>query len=161
VKLSKAERRAIRQAERAVRPDPLRTATPPTCTGPIAPVDRFAGAKVAAPSTADSAIGSFADPQTEAIYHSGAAPGPVLKKARKQLPEQLWGIARRKLDMLAAAHSPLDLGASKGNNLERLHGKLAGHWSIRINDQYRIVFQFDQATRTFQQVRAYDYHDAI
>jgi toxin HigB-1 len=47
----------------------------------------------------------------------------------------------RKLDILNAATSLNDL-KSPGSQLEKLKGDLGGYWSIRVNDQYRIVFRF-------------------
>ena len=45
--------------------------------------------------------------------------------------------------MIAAAKEVKDLRVPPGNNLEQLVGNLAGLWSIRINDQWRIVFTFE------------------
>jgi proteic killer suppression protein len=50
-------------------------------------------------------------------------------------------IAVRKLDFLNAAASLNDL-KSPGNQIEKLRDDLAGYWSIRVNDQYRITFRF-------------------
>ena len=58
--------------------------------------------------------------------------------------------------MLNAAHDLLDLKAPPANRLEKLRGNLAGFWSIRINDQYRVVFKF--ANGTASEVRIVDYH---
>ena len=46
--------------------------------------------------------------------------------------------ARRKLDLIGAAVEVRDLAVPPGNRLEQLHGDLAGFYSIRVNDQYRI-----------------------
>jgi len=48
----------------------------------------------------------------------------------------------RKLDMLARAHALIDLRAPPGNRLEALKGEREGFYSLRINDQYRIVFRW-------------------
>lgn len=58
--------------------------------------------------------------------------------------------------MLNAAHTIQDLKVPPGNRLENLKGDLAGFMSIRINDQFRIVFKFKDGVAT--QVRIVDYH---
>ncbi len=49
-----------------------------------------------------------------------------------------------------------DLRTAPGNRLEALKGKRKGQWSIRINDQYRICFRFDN--RNAYDVKITDYH---
>jgi plasmid maintenance system killer protein len=51
--------------------------------------------------------------------------------------------ALRKLDLLARAHALIDLRAPPGNRLEALKGDWEGFYSIRINDQYRVVFRWE------------------
>ena len=51
-------------------------------------------------------------------------------------------VAARKLDMLDYAHKLTDLASPPGNRLEDLKGILAGYHSIRINDQWRVVFRW-------------------
>lgn len=64
--------------------------------------------------------------------------------------------ARNKLRMIEAAVALDDLRVPPGNRLERLGGDRAGQWSIRINDQWRICFQWhDQAAWNVEIV---DYH---
>ena len=94
----------------------------------------------------------FADAGTADIYH-----GRDTKKARRTLPRDLWNVARRKLDMLNAAVDLNDLKVPPANRLEKLTGDLEGHWSIRINDQYRIVFKWDDKNGA-SEVRILDYH---
>lgn len=95
-------------------------------------------------------IASFRDETTEDIFHGSNT------KAARRIPAILWKIARRKLDMLNAAHELRDLMAPPANRLEALHGGLAGRHSIRINDQFRIVFRWvDGNTRD---VQITDYH---
>ena len=92
-------------------------------------------------------IESFADKETEKI-----AAGDISRK----LP---WDIQRRagvKLDQLAAAAVIDDLRIPAGNRLERLSGDLAAFWSIRINDQWRIVFRWENAAA--HEVQITDYH---
>ena len=79
------------------------------------------------------AIKSFASRTVQRFFIDGKVP----KRAR-------WaGVARiaaRKLDMLDYAHELRDLKSPPGNRLEALKGDLAGFHSIRINDQWRIIF---------------------
>ncbi|MBT1163583.1 type II toxin-antitoxin system RelE/ParE family toxin [Bifidobacterium felsineum] len=49
----------------------------------------------------------------------------------------------RKLQMLKAARELHDLKIPPGNRLEPLKGDLKGHWSIRVNQQWRLVFEWD------------------
>ena len=76
-------------------------------------------------------------------------------KAARIVPKGLWAIAARKLSALDYA---MDLGdlSSPGNNLEKLKGALKGKYRNRINDQFRIVFEFDRGEAT--NVVITDYH---
>ena len=67
-------------------------------------------------------------------------------------------VAKRKLDGLNAAEHINDLLAPPGNRLELLKGDLAGRWSIRINDQFRIVFRWDKGLPNPSEVEIRDYH---
>jgi proteic killer suppression protein len=58
--------------------------------------------------------------------------------------------------MLNAAQDLMDLKAPPANRLERLKGELVGFWSIRVNDQYRVIFKF--ANGNADEVRIVDYH---
>lgn len=95
-------------------------------------------------------IVSFADRATEALYQ-GEAAGLV-----RRYPPDIRASALRKLDMLNAAHVLLDLRTPPGNRLEALRGDLAGRHSIRVNDQWRIVFRWTDAGA--EEVRLTDYH---
>jgi proteic killer suppression protein len=92
----------------------------------------------------------FGDQTTHDIYH-----GLDTKLARK-VSNSLWGIAVRKLDMINAAHELNDLRVPPANRLKPLKGKLVGQYSIRINDQYRIVFRWIDGNA--KGVRITDYH---
>jgi proteic killer suppression protein len=94
-------------------------------------------------------IASFADEATEDIFN-----GRNTKTARR-VPKDLWNIAARKLSALDYATELGDL-SSPGNNLEKLKGALSGKYSIRINNQFRIVFDF--ARGEAKNVVITDYH---
>jgi proteic killer suppression protein len=104
-----------------------------------------------AQSPKNSGIRSFKDKGTEDIYFDRNT-----KHARSTLPINLWGIARRKLDMLDEAESLTELGYAPGNRLESLKGERVGQHSIRINDQYRVCFIF--GSDGFHSVEIIDYH---
>ena len=58
--------------------------------------------------------------------------------------------------MIHAAHDIIDLRVPPGNRLERLKGKLKDFYSIRINDQFRIIFRWTQGAA--DEVEIIDYH---
>jgi proteic killer suppression protein len=95
-------------------------------------------------------INSFADQTTSDIYNG------INSKLARKIPISLHRIAARKLDMINAASQIEDLRAPPSNHLEMLKGDLAGKYSIRINDQYRIVFVW--VTNNAEQVTIIDYH---
>uniref|UniRef100_A0A831XEU9 Type II toxin-antitoxin system RelE/ParE family toxin n=1 Tax=Geobacter metallireducens TaxID=28232 RepID=A0A831XEU9_GEOME len=65
-------------------------------------------------------------------------------------------VAERKLQMLDDAHSSEDLRSPPGNRLEVLRGDRKGQWSIRINDQWRLCFRFEDGNAF--DVEIVDYH---
>jgi toxin HigB-1 len=79
-------------------------------------------------------IVSFADKTTEDIYHGRNT------RAARRISQLLWGRIQDKLDLLNAATSMQDLRVPPSNRLEKLSGDLAGKYSIRVNEQYRLVF---------------------
>lgn len=81
--------------------------------------------------------------------------GADSRKARALLPIELHGKAARLLDRLAAAHELRDLSAP-GLRLEKLAGKRDGHYSLRINDQYRVCFRWVNGEAV--DVEITDYH---
>lgn len=95
------------------------------------------------------AIRSFADRSTEKFFVTGRA-------SRRVGWSQISKIAARKLDMLDYAERLSDLRSPPGNRLEGLKGDLAGYYSVRINDQWRVVFRWTEAGPT--DVRIADYH---
>ena len=66
--------------------------------------------------------------------------------------------ARLKLDRLEAAMSPVDLAALPGNRFESLHGDRKGQHSIRINDRWRICFEWPDKAPGPSNVEVVDYH---
>jgi toxin HigB-1 len=70
----------------------------------------------------------------------GIRDGDDTKATRKTLPQEIHGLAARKIDRLIAAGALADIAALRGNRLEKLSGDREGQHSIRINDQYRICF---------------------
>jgi proteic killer suppression protein len=66
--------------------------------------------------------------------------------------------ARLKLDRLEAATSLNDLAALPGNRFEALKGDRRGQYSIRINDQWRICFEWPAASQGPENVEIVDYH---
>lgn len=95
-------------------------------------------------------IVSFGDRATEALFHGSR------HKGLTKLPLEVRRIGPRKLDMLNAAAELGDLRSPPGNRLEALRGDLAGLHSIRINDQWRIVFRWTQSGPA--EVTIVDYH---
>jgi proteic killer suppression protein len=78
------------------------------------------------------------------------------RRAPKGFPADLLAVARRKLFQLNAAAALGDLAIPPGNRLEALKGDLRGHHSIRVNDQWRIVFRWTDAGP--EDVELIDYH---
>jgi proteic killer suppression protein len=91
-------------------------------------------------------IKSFRDKDTEALYRG--------EKVRRFT--NFAKVALRKLDMLNAATAPEDLRSPPGNRLEALKGDRAGQFSIRINDQWRICFIWQDGAA--EDVEIIDYH---
>ena len=96
-------------------------------------------------------IRSFADRGTEDIFD-----GAETRAARRTCPKTLWPIARRKLDQLNRVRDLVELAIPPGNRLERLRRDRAGQHSIRINDQYRICFRWENGYA--DEVEIADYH---
>ena len=92
-------------------------------------------------------IKSFSDKETEKIYNQVFS---------KKLPESIQKVALRKLIMIDNAMNLEDLKVPPNNKLEALSGDRKGQYSIRINDQYRICFEFRE--NDFYDVHIVDYH---
>lgn len=95
------------------------------------------------------AIQSFSDHSTEVLFKEGIA-----KKAAGW--HNVSKVALRKLDMLHYAAKLSDLKSPPNNRLEALKVDLKGKYSIRINDQWRIVFHWTDSGPT--EVEIMDYH---
>lgn len=89
----------------------------------------------------------FSDKETERLFITGKS---------KKIPSTLIKITIRKLDYLNRAKTLQDLESPPGNRLEALKGNFKGKHSIRINDQYRIVFKFQNGDAL--EVEVTDYH---
>jgi proteic killer suppression protein len=80
----------------------------------------------------------------------------IKSKEVVKFPPELRLIARRKLLYLHDAEELKDLRVPPGNKLERLKGKRKGFYSIRINDQWRLIFKWDKNSAF--EVQITDYH---
>lgn len=96
-------------------------------------------------------IQSFKDIGSEDIYNNRNS-----TDARRLLPRSLWNIAARKLDQIDAAVALDDLRVPPGNRLEALKANRIGQHSIRINNQYRICFNWIDSGA--EEVEIVDYH---
>jgi len=74
----------------------------------------------------------------------------------KKLPNEIQNVARRKLRMLNNAQDVTDLRIPPANRLEKLKGYLEDYYSIRINNQWRIIFQW--INNDAYDVKIVDYH---
>jgi proteic killer suppression protein len=93
-------------------------------------------------------IQSFRDRDTEKLW-------------RGEFVSQFEGIRRQalmRLGRLEAATGLADLAGLRGNRLEALRGSRQGQWSIRINDQWRICFEWPQGAPGATNVEIVDYH---
>ena len=92
-------------------------------------------------------IESFGDTATENIYRGLRVSG---------LPGDIQERARRKLRMINQARIVQDHLVPPGNRLEQLKGDLEGFWSIRINQQWRVIFRWENQSK--HEVKIIDYH---
>ena len=92
----------------------------------------------------------FGDQATEDLFNGTDS------RAARRIPASLWSTAARKLDMLNAARELRDLQSPPGNRLEKLKYRLGGFHSIRINDQYRVIFRWLDGNA--REVKITDYH---
>jgi proteic killer suppression protein len=92
-------------------------------------------------------IKSFGDKETEKIWEGFRS---------KKLPNEIQDIARRKLRMINNAQDINDLRIPPANRLEKLKGDLKDHYSIRVNDQWRIIFEW--VNNDAYGIKILDYH---
>jgi toxin HigB-1 len=90
---------------------------------------------------------SFGSKETEKIWNGSRV---------KSLPPEIQHIGRRKLRMLNNSQNLVDLKVPPSNKLEKLSGKMRDFYSIRINDQWRIAFKWDDGIAS--EVVIIDYH---
>lgn len=90
---------------------------------------------------------SFSDKHTEQIWNGQRVKG---------LPNEVQEIGRRKLRMINNAVDLNDLRIPPANRLEKLSGNLKSFYSIRINDQWRIIFKWSNGNAS--EVEIIDYH---
>jgi proteic killer suppression protein len=95
-------------------------------------------------------IQSFGDDTTVDLFRERNT------KAARRVPRDLWRGAQRKLKALDVAARLEDLTIPAGNRLEPLKGERAGRYSVRINDQYRVTFRWEQGHA--YEVRVEEYH---
>ena len=83
----------------------------------------------------------------------------IESKASRKIPSELHDKARRLLDLINAAARPSDLGPPKGapgNHLKRLKGYKRDFFSVRVNDQWRVIFRWHGGQP--HEVEIVDYH---
>ena len=90
---------------------------------------------------------SFGNANTERI---------LLGERVKNLPSEIQQIGRRKLRMIHNSADLFDVRIPPANRLEKLSGKLKEYYSIRINNQWRIIFKWKSGNAT--EVKIIDYH---
>lgn len=95
----------------------------------------------------ESMIISFGNKDTQKIWEG---------EWSKKLPNGIQDIARRKLRMLNNSQDLNDLQIPPSNRLEKLKGSWKDYYSIRINDQWRIIFKWKNGNA--EQVEIIDYH---
>ncbi len=92
-------------------------------------------------------IRSFKSKETEKIFN---------RQLSRKLPQNIQQIALRKLRMLNRATTLQDLRVPPANRLEKLSGDRVGQCSIRINDQWRVCFEWQEGD--VYNVEIVDYH---
>jgi proteic killer suppression protein len=92
-------------------------------------------------------IRNFADRETERLARKGHS---------RRIPIDVQARAMRRIGQLAAAVSLDDLRSPPSSHLEQLRGGRVGQWSIRINDQWRLCFRFEDGDAF--DVEIVDYH---
>ena len=96
-------------------------------------------------------IRSFKDKGTEDIFN-----GVKSRIARRTCPQSIWKSAARKLEQLDSVIALEELRIPPGNRLEALERDRQGQHSIRINEQYRVCFRWEESHA--YEVEVTDYH---
>ena len=96
-------------------------------------------------------IRSFRTQGAEDVYYHRDT-----KDARRTCPNTLWRVAGHKMDRIDNVVQVADLRVPPGNRCEALSGDRAGQYGIRLNDQYRICFRWDEGGA--EDVEIVDYH---
>lgn len=94
-------------------------------------------------------IRSIKDRETQLIWDG---------KRSSRLPQDIQDRALERLRVLDSAASLTTLRRVPGNRLELLRGNRAGQWSLRVNDQFRVCFRWNEATAEAEDVEIVDYH---
>ncbi len=92
-------------------------------------------------------IESFGDKEIEKIWNGIQS---------RKLPPEIQNVARRKLRMINNAQNINDLRVPPANHLEKMSGNYSGFYSIRINNQWRIIFNWQNDNAS--EVQIIDYH---
>ena len=82
--------------------------------------------------------------------------GVASQAARRCCPKSIWPVAHRKLDQINRVRDVNELKVPPGNRLERLKGDRQSQYSIRINQQYRICFTWEEGYA--YEIEITDYH---
>ena len=96
-------------------------------------------------------ITSFGNQATADLFNG------INSRDSRKIPSEITQKALNKLDILNAVEKLDDLKSPPGNRLEALKGNLKGFHSIRINNQWRIIFQWQNGN--VSKVQIIDYHD--
>lgn len=92
-------------------------------------------------------IKTWASKETEKIWHGYFS---------RKFPQPIQPIVRRKLRMINSAQDTNDLLAPPDNRLEKLKGEFNDFWCIRVNDQWRIIFKWEN--NHAYEIELIDYH---
>jgi proteic killer suppression protein len=95
-------------------------------------------------------VQSFGDETTADLFRERNT------RSARRIPRGIWRVVQRKLLLLDAAGRLEDLLTPAGNRLERLKGRQSDRHSIRVNDQYRVTFRWENGNA--YEVLVEDYH---
>ena len=98
-------------------------------------------------------IKNFKSSATADVFNDRAS-----RNARRICPESIWRTARRKLEQLDSVDELQLLSVPPGNRLEALKGDRKGQYSVRINNQWRICFEWPKGAKGPSNVEIVDYH---